>query len=101
MQLQLWTKVLEQIETFRALSHTQTKQSCATKTIPAFPLPLPSTVLVTCIRHFFGVSTLYWEGEREELDHFSKDTVAKQFKTCGEKQRKFRVLDQCPKDFCP
>jgi len=41
LDLQLWTNVLGQIETFCALSHTQNNQSRATETILTLPLPPP------------------------------------------------------------
>ena len=72
-RLQLWTKVLGQIETFRALSHTQNKQSRATKTIPAFPLP-PPLYSVGQYPPFFLEFQLCIGRGRGKLANFSKDS---------------------------
>ena len=97
--VQLWTKVLGQIETFRALSRTQNKQSRATKTIPAFPFPPPLYSVGHVYLPFFRSFNFVLGGGGGDLRIFQR--IAKRFKTSGEKQRKFIALHQCPKDFCP
>ena len=62
--LQSWTKVLGQIYICGAFSHAPNKQSRANSSTLVQPLlqPPPSTMLDTCTRYFYRVSTLYWGG---------------------------------------
>ena len=97
--LQLWTQVLGQIETSRTVLHTENKQSRATETILALPLPPPSYSVGHVYWPFFVSFDFVLGGGGGRLKHFSEDS--KDFKTSGEKQRKLIALHHCPKDFYP
>ena len=88
--LQSWTKVLGHFCVGGAFSNSHKSN----------PSPHPHKQRWTRVQNFFRVSTLYSQGKgRENCKKISK--MMHCFKREPRNDRKIRILQYCPKDFCP